>query len=531
MQASDYALICGEVSVLTDRSGSNLEWSKKFCIVTQEALIVYKRKNFTEPEDFKILLKGAQVLSFAADSLGFVNATLIELVLTNKRRALIVDSSLTPKEWVYYLTFSACWSNYEGFCRFHKLNPKTYLLKWGETRQTRLVTDFTTAHQYATIEFLRRNTCVTDLQAENLNHHYDVLVKVLRCFLPTQLLSLGLCSAKLKDDNFASLINAIVANCHLQKLDLSRNFLSVKSVNLLLKVSHQIPFLKVLCLNENPLYDAAVALLLPNIFKTLDLAELDLTSCNLTNESSVVLNRTLRIPNLPLEIFKLNDNKFSSETKAQIMRTLSTLRARGSTLRIELNPVSIEPELLVLNPSCDISLIRTREITSKSTEGPKLVKSNTLAKISSRVQQLTNADNFTEDLRKLAAELVRLETQHSKANMRELQDVICDKLDQAIASDDFYYIETLYNAAKSLGIRHKPAEAKLDELKLQCLSIVEQLHFVLNPRNYKKATLTEVNTKLDSALNHAKRIGLRGELVTAAMTLVNLRTQILNNES
>jgi len=523
MQASDYLLISGEADILTDSSGPKLEWTKKFCIVTQEALLIYKKKKITEAEEHKVLLKEVTVRHFPAATLGFPTGLLIELVTSKRSKAIVIDETNRPKDWVYFLTFATCWSNYENFCNFRKLNPKTYLLKWGESQQSSLHLDFSTTHQYATIEFLRENTCVTELNVEHLDNHHDILVKILRCFPPTQLTSLLLNAGKLRDATFASLHHAILFNVKLQKLDLSRNFLSVKTVALLIKISPQIPFLKVLSLKENPLFDVGVAALLPTIFKTLDLVELDLTSCKLSNESAEIIHMTLSIAKIPLSIFRLNDNDFSHASKAKIMHAVRVLRSRGKDIKVELNPMPMEPEVIEeMNMNHEVLILRNRNASPEK----RLYKSNTIAKISSRVLQLDNTDNFADDLRKLAEELVNLESHYPKSNMVELQDVIVEKLDQAIASDDLYFIETLYNAAKNLGIRHKSAENKLQELKLKASNVIEALHFVLNPRNYnRRENLSDLNRQLDRALEDASNIGLRGELVNTAKKLASLRNE------
>lgn len=528
MQASDYLILTGEISVLSDRTGGVLEWEKKFCVVTQDSLIIYKKRQFSEAEDLKVQLKGALVQAFPADSVGHPSATLIELAFKNISRGLLIESESSAKDWVYCLTFAASWGNYESFCSFRKLHPMTYLLKWGATRQSKLCLDFATTNQYGVIEFFRRNSCITELEVAHLDSHHDILIKVFRCFHPTQLLALSLSAARLRDESFASLSQAISAHCKLTKLDLSRNFLTVKTVSLILKLSAQLPFLEDLSLRENPLQDAAVEVLLPAVFHTLDLKELDLTSCRLTDDSAETVQRTLSILDLPLQVLKLNDNALSSTAKAKILHTLRTLRGRGVAIKVDLNPLEADHELIeeLIIPS-EVGIIRNKAAVDDSQEDSRIYKSKTLAKISSQVRNLTNAESSSEDLRKLAGELVDLESHYPKANVRELQDTVCEKLDQAIALDDFYFIETLYNAAKSLGIRHKAAEAKLEDLRRRAEGVTELLRYVLNPKNYKKAVLSELNVKLDQAVEDAKRIGLRGELVTAALNLVSLRTQYL----
>ena len=130
-----------------------------------------------------------------------------------------------------------------------------------------------------------------------------------------------------------------------------------------------------------------------------------------------------------------------------------------------------------------------------------------------------------EDLRDLVQEVSLLDFEFPRHKLEPLFDVINEKLHVAIECEHIYCIEVLLECLRFMSARNLRAEEKYTELTQVAQEVSRNLLRVLNmdPRMDDN----ELNEILDHALEEAKRIGMRGEIIDVAITLKMIRNNLL----
>lgn len=95
----------------------------------------------------------------------------------------------------------------------------------------------------------------------------------------------------------------------------------------------------------------------------------------------------------------------------------------------------------------------------------------------------------------------------------------------AIEGESIYCIEVLLEALRFMSARNIKAEDKYSELTLVAQGVARDIIRVLNMDS--RFDDNELNLMLDSALDEAKRIGMRGEIIDVACTLLMMRNNLL----
>ena len=131
---------------------------------------------------------------------------------------------------------------------------------------------------------------------------------------------------------------------------------------------------------------------------------------------------------------------------------------------------------------------------------------------------------FIEDLRDLLHEISLLPFEFPRHKLESLFDVVNEKLFQSIESENIYCLEVLLDCLRHMSARNLKAEDKYQELSYIAQNIAKDLIKVLN---MELTDDNELNSMLENALNEAKRIGMRGEIIDVAMTLKMLRNNFL----
>jgi len=141
-------------------------------------------------------------------------------------------------------------------------------------------------------------------------------------------------------------------------------------------------------------------------------------------------------------------------------------------------------------------------------------------------QAVQNKQNMAiEDLRDLVQEVSALEFEFPRHKLEPIFDMINEKLHIAIEFDHIYCMEVLLECLRMISCRNLRAEDKYAELTLVAQTVARDLIRVLNmdPRMEDN----ELNEMLDHALDEAKRIGMRGEIIDVAITLKMMRNNLL----
>ena len=103
--------------------------------------------------------------------------------------------------------------------------------------------------------------------------------------------------------------------------------------------------------------------------------------------------------------------------------------------------------------------------------------------------------------------------------------MINEKLHYSIKCENIYCIEVLLECLRLMSARNMAAEEKYRELSIIASGVARDLIRVLNMD--PKQDDNEHNLKLDEALEKAKRIGMRGEVIDVAVTLKMMRNNVL----
>jgi hypothetical protein len=130
-----------------------------------------------------------------------------------------------------------------------------------------------------------------------------------------------------------------------------------------------------------------------------------------------------------------------------------------------------------------------------------------------------------EDVRDLVHEVSALEFEFPRHKLEPVFDMINEKLHMVIEYEHIYCIEVLLECLRMIMARNLRAEDKYAELTLVAQGVARDLIKVLNmdPRLEDN----ELNEMLDHALDEAKRIGMRGEIIDVAITLKMMRNNLL----
>lgn len=130
-----------------------------------------------------------------------------------------------------------------------------------------------------------------------------------------------------------------------------------------------------------------------------------------------------------------------------------------------------------------------------------------------------------EDLRDFLQEVSQLHFEFPRHKLEPLFDVINQKLHYSIEYSHIYSIEVLLECLRLMSARNLRAEDKYSELSIAAMQVARDLMRVLNmdPR----LDDNQMNNMLDNALQEAKRIGMRGEVIDVAITLKMMRNNLL----
>ncbi len=90
--------------------------------------------------------------------------------------------------------------------------------------------------------------------------------------------------------------------------------------------------------------------------------------------------------------------------------------------------------------------------------------------------------------------------------------------------ENIYCLEVLLDCLRYMSARNVKAEEKYQELSYVAASIAKDIIKVINMELLDD---NELNEMLDKALNEARRIGMRGEIIDVAVTLKMLRNNFL----
>jgi hypothetical protein len=130
-----------------------------------------------------------------------------------------------------------------------------------------------------------------------------------------------------------------------------------------------------------------------------------------------------------------------------------------------------------------------------------------------------------EDIRDLVQEVSLLEFEFPRHKLEPLFDAINEKLHIAIECEHIYCIEVLLECLRFMSARNLRAEEKYSELTFVAQGISRDIIRVLNMDS--SLDDNELNEMIDHALDEAKRIGMRGELIDVAITLKMMRNNLL----
>lgn len=104
-------------------------------------------------------------------------------------------------------------------------------------------------------------------------------------------------------------------------------------------------------------------------------------------------------------------------------------------------------------------------------------------------------------------------------------DSINNKLYHSIDYENIYCLEVLLECLRLMCARNLKAEEKYAELSVVAVGVARDLMRVLNMDT--RLDDNEMNVMLDHALQEAKRIGMRGEVIDVAVTLKMMRNNLL----
>lgn len=90
--------------------------------------------------------------------------------------------------------------------------------------------------------------------------------------------------------------------------------------------------------------------------------------------------------------------------------------------------------------------------------------------------------------------------------------------------ENIYCLEILLDCLRFMNARNIKAEEKYQELSIVAQGVGRDLLRVINMELLDD---NELNAMLDNALNEARRIGMRGEIIDVAITLKMLRNNFL----
>ena len=90
--------------------------------------------------------------------------------------------------------------------------------------------------------------------------------------------------------------------------------------------------------------------------------------------------------------------------------------------------------------------------------------------------------------------------------------------------ENIYCLEILLDCLRFMNARNLKAEEKYQELSIVAAGVAKDLLKVINMELIDD---NELNAMLDNALNEARRIGMRGEIIDVAITLKMLRNNFL----
>ena len=130
-----------------------------------------------------------------------------------------------------------------------------------------------------------------------------------------------------------------------------------------------------------------------------------------------------------------------------------------------------------------------------------------------------------EDMRDFLQEVSQLQFEFPRHKLEPLFKVINEKLHYSIKCENIYCIEVLLECLRLMSARNMAAEEKYRELSIIASGVARDLIRVLNMD--PKQDDNEHNLKLDEALEKAKRIGMRGEVIDVAVTLKMMRNNVL----
>ena len=528
MLSTDRILHKAQVLVFEEDRASRQAWKERCVVLVQSAILVFKpdASIVDSAEEFKLSLKNAKVRVTRELPLQPSYQGGFEVLADKVRRGFLVHTSREAERWKELVAMAISWSNYEQYCSFQQILPAPALLEWVLRGEGRLVLDYTALNSFATTEFLRGNEVVTELVLEGMQGQVPLLTRTLACFSQTQLIELVLSGAGITDRGLQVSLNSLANNTYLELLDLSHNDLTARGVSLLLKVFPCTPSLATLNLAHNPLKDEGVATLFPAILRELELKRVDLSAIQATGQCVPTIRKLLAVKNLSLRTLKLNEHQFPLKGVITLLRDTKKRRTEGLDVSIELNPLPFHPALFeALQNATEVHLKRVISASAQlqNKAMPTLPSHRALIEQKSAQIRATLAGNavYIEDLCELAADLAALEFQFPRSRCKELETAIETKLSLSIRYENLYCLEKLLRALQQLGGKSPEAEAVFDHLSLEAGEITEGLRSILTPGAI--GDLDEANEELDRLLLRAKRLGMRGELLAAAVALQELR--------
>lgn len=524
MLSTDRILHKGKLLVFEEDRTNRDTWKEREVVLVQSALLVFKPQSsiLDSSEEFKLTLTNSKVRT--SSSLPSQSHYLhgFEVLSDQVRRGFLVPSFEEAALWKQLIAMAISWSNYEQYCRFQGILPAPALLDWVLRGEARLVLDYSALNSFATTEFLRGNEVVTGLVLQGIAGQVPLLTRTLACFPPTQLTELVLSGAGLSDHALSVTLNSLANNQYLELLDLSRNQLTSQGIRLLFKVFPCLPSLSSLNLAHNPLKDEGVTSLFPDIFKELDLKSIDLSDVEVTIQSVPSIRKVLFIRNLSLRCLKLNNHQIPLKSVIQLLKDSKRRKNDGIDLNIELNPLPFHPLIFDFMENMHLERVMMHNNAVGYKELPRLPSHRAIIdeKTTKIKSILAKNSVFIEDLCDLAAELAGLEFQFPRSRCKDLENTIESKLNLSIRYENLYCLEKLLHALQQLGGKMQEAEAVFDHLSLEAAEITEGLRGILMGGG---GNWEEMNGNLDSWVSRAKRLGMRGELISTAIALQELR--------
>jgi len=423
------------------------------------------------------------------------------------------------KEFPFYLDWIMCWDTHKGNLEI----TDAELLSEGLAECMQ--------------KFIKNNEAINAFTLTNIPFNEGILAKltyIMASFGIKQIKCFSLKQLALKNEYMEKLVNPISQQEYLEVLKLVNCQLDSESLEILGRTFASLPSLQIINLAYNKIKQ--IGEFLGQICEDLELKHLDL-SYNLITDNAIpdLIKYVLRNSNSTMEKVKLTGNKFTPQGiktlyKAQRMAS-KAMKSDKKVLELDMIPFETNNVKEIFKEDYKGIEIVRKSLNEYSKLKPMPTKKEWQHQISVIEEQIHNVMNdkdkgpIIEDIKDVLKEVENCPFEFPKIKLERIYKFIEKALQQAVQHESLYCLEVLLDCAKIIDMSNVlGAEEQMVRLKKKCQKIIANLVAVLNMEIDDENALNEL---LDTSLEEARKLGIRGDLIDTCIKLQQMRDRYI----